>query len=32
MHVFAVVSWLKEHHARSSYVKPFEIIMVERSL
>ena len=25
VHLFAFVSWLKEHHARFSYVKPFEI-------
>jgi len=25
MHLFAVVSWLKEHHARFCHVKPFEI-------
>lgn len=25
MHAFAIVSWLKEHHSRSIFVKPFEI-------
>ena len=25
MHLFAVVSWLKSHHAKDSYVKPFQI-------
>ena len=25
MHLFAVVSWLKEHHARYFHIKPFEL-------
>lgn len=25
LHLFAMVSWLKEHHAKNKYVKPFEL-------
>ena len=25
LHLFAMVSWLKEHHAKNNYIKPFEL-------